>query len=156
MIPLDVQEARDLLQRFEHLEFIRMHRLVSLAERIIRKNVLEALEALVQDRDGTFDDGAVFEGVDITGMHLLDAFAGFRARAVARHTLAVHRLLLRRAGPHARSVVLQKMFRTSSHASRTVSVFPLGICFPGVRGWIVPEGIVNIQTSICVFLGFTK
>lgn len=96
MIALDIQEARNLLQRLKSFQSVGMHLLIALAERVICINVLEALEALIEDSDRALDDGAVFEGVDIAGVHFLDALASFWTRTVARNTFAVQRFLLRR------------------------------------------------------------
>lgn len=107
VVPLDVEESRDLLQRAEHLQLVRVHLLVPFAKAEVLVNVLEALEALVEDRDRAFDDRAVLEAVYVPGVHLLDALAGLRAGPVAGHALAVQGLLLRRTGPYARAVVFQ-------------------------------------------------
>lgn len=146
MIPLDIQETGDFFQRAEHLQFVRMHFLVSLAETEILEDVLEALEALIQDRDRALDDRAVLETVDIARMHFLHAFASFRARPVAWHAFPVQCFLLWRTRSHTSSVVFQKVFRTPSHAGCTVRVLPVRISLPRVCCWIVPGTIIVILT----------
>ena len=119
-----------------------MHLLVTFAETEVRVHVLESLEALVEDRDRSFDDGAVLETVDVPRMHFLHALAGFRARSVAGHAFSVQCLLLRWTRSHASPVVFQKMFRTSSHAGCTVRVLPVRIRLPRIRRRVVSETIV--------------
>lgn len=114
-----------------------MHFLVSFAETEIPVHVLESLKALVQNCDGSLDDGAILEAVDIPGMHFLDTFAGFRARSVAGHAFTVQRLLFGRARSYASTVVFQKVFRTSSHAGCTIRVLAVRIRLPRIRGRIV-------------------
>lgn len=114
-----------------------MHLFVTLGKSEVRVNVLKSFEALIQNRDGTLDDRAILEAVDVTGMYLLDSFASLRTGTVARDAFAVQNFLLWWTGSHASSVVLQKMFGTFSDARRSVSVLPVGIGFPRVRRRIV-------------------
>lgn len=69
-----------------------MHLLVALAEAVVGIDLLVALEGLIQDQDEAFDDGAVFERVDVAGVDDLLALAHLGTRPVAEHALTVHSL----------------------------------------------------------------
>lgn len=69
-----------------------MHLLVALAEAVVGVDLLVSLEGLVQDQDEAFDDGAVFERVDVAGVNDLLALTHLGTRSVAEHALTVHSL----------------------------------------------------------------
>lgn len=92
MWALDADVARDLFECTEDLESVRVHLLVALAEAVVGIDLLVALEGLVQDQDEAFDDGAVFERVDVAGVNDLLALAHLGTRPVAEHALSVHSL----------------------------------------------------------------
>lgn len=104
---------------------------------VAEEDVAVALEGRVQDGDGAFDDGAVFEAVDVPGVDDVDALAGLGTSSVARYTFRVDRLFLGRARSDAGSVVLQKMLRTFPNAGRAIRVLSVWIGLPGVGCWVV-------------------
>lgn len=69
-----------------------MHLLVALTEAVVGVDLLVALEGLIKDQDEAFDDGAVFERVNVAGVDDLLTLAHLGTRPVAEHALTVHSL----------------------------------------------------------------
>lgn len=69
MIALNIDVASDLSQCGKHFQTIGMHFNVTLSKRKIRVDMLIAVECLIQNLDGAFDDGTVTERIDITRMY---------------------------------------------------------------------------------------
>jgi len=89
---LDVDESCDFLQGGENLQAVRVHPRVARTERKVRVDLLEPVEGVVQDRQRSFNDGAVAEGFDVARVDNVHSLARLRARTVAYHALAIHRL----------------------------------------------------------------
>ena len=68
IVSLDVDVARDLLQRGEHLEPVRVHGRVAGAKCEVVPDLLEPVEGRVQDGEAPLEDGAVPEVLDVPGV----------------------------------------------------------------------------------------
>lgn len=86
---LDVEVARDLLERAEDLQLVRVHAAVARPEAVVVEDLLEAREGPVQDGDGALDDGAVLELVYVARVHGGVALALLGAGTLAEDALAV-------------------------------------------------------------------
>lgn len=137
MRSLDINKPSNLLEGGEYFQPVRMESRVARAEGEIGVNLLESGEGMIQDRDGSLDDGAIAEALDVSGVDDIDALAGLWARAVADDAFAVDGLLLGRADADAGPVVLEQMLRTRFDAGGAVGVFALGVDFPRVRDGVV-------------------
>ena len=89
ILSLDVEIAGDLLDRGKHFQLDWIHGSVPRPEGEVFVEVLESGEAGVEDGDGALDDGAVLEGVDVSGMKGVGKVANLRTRTVARNALAI-------------------------------------------------------------------
>jgi len=134
---LDVEVASDLLQGAENLEAVGMHSRVALSEREVVVDVLVAGEGVVEDGERALDHGAVLEVVDVARVHRDVALARLGTRSVARHALAVHRLLVGRTRAHARAVVLEQVLGTVLDAGGAVRVLAGRVRHPRVRDRVV-------------------
>ena len=134
---LDVDESRDFLQSREDFQPVRLHARVARTEREIGVNLLESGERVVQDRDGSFDDGAVPEALDVARVDDVDALARLGARPVADDAFPVDGLLLGRADADAGPVVLEQMLGTRFDAGGAVGVLAFRVRLPRVRDRIV-------------------
>lgn len=123
-----------------------MHLFVTFGKSKIRINVLESFETLIKNRDGTFDDRAILEAIDVTGMNLFNTFTSLWTGTVARYTFAVQNFLLWWTRSYASSVIFQKMLGTFSNARCSVSVFSIGISFPRISCRVV---LLHWRTLLC-------
>jgi hypothetical protein len=89
ILSLDVEIAGDLFDRGQHFQLDWIHGSVSRPEGEVFVEVLESGEAGVEDGDGPLDDGAVLEGVDVSGMKGVGKVANLRTGTVARNALAI-------------------------------------------------------------------
>lgn len=134
---LDVEVAGDFLQGAENLESVGMHARVAFAEREVVVDVLVAGERVVQDGERALDDGAVLEVVDVARVHGNITLARLGTRTVARHALAIDRLLVGRTRAHAGAVVLEQVLRTVLDAGGAVRVLAGRVRHPRVGYRIV-------------------
>lgn len=107
---LNIDVSRDFFEGAEYFKSVRMHGGVAGSKTKVMEHLLEANEAVVQDGDGTINDGAALKASDVSRMYAavrLHPLAGLGTRPVARYTLALDRLFLRRATSHARTVVFK-------------------------------------------------
>ena len=52
-------------------------------------DVLEAVEAVIDDCDGALDDGTVLEDVDVAGVNGVGEMTNFRTGSVARNAFSI-------------------------------------------------------------------
>ena len=68
MVSLDVDEAGDLSEGAEHLQLAGVHRGVARPEGEVPVDLLEPVEAVVEDVEAALQDGAVLEALDVAGV----------------------------------------------------------------------------------------
>ena len=89
---LDVNEAGDFTKSCKHFQSIGMHPRVARTECEIGVNLLKSSERMVQNRDRSFNDGAVTETVNVSHVNNVHSFTRFGARTIANDALAIHSL----------------------------------------------------------------
>lgn len=166
MRSLNVDVARDFFESAEDFKPVGMHLSVPRSETKVLVDLLEPFEAVVEDRDGTVDDGATLKPVNVPGMDALigfDAFAVLRTCSFAVDTFSVHSSFIRRTTSHAGSVVFQQVLWTVFNACRSVGVLPFRVMLPRVRRRVVRlhrrtflsafAVVVEVSTSLWKILG---
>lgn len=114
-----------------------MHGFPPGAKRVVGIDILEASEAVIHDSDGSFNNCAVSEALNVSKMNLINAGASFWTGTVARNALAVLGLLFRRTGPDTGAVVLEKVLGTLSDTRGAIRVLPVWVYLPGISRRIV-------------------
>ena len=92
VVSLDVDEASDLSEGAEHLQLTGVHRGVARPEGEVLVDLLEPVEAGVEDGEAALQDGAVLETLNIPGVHRVGELADLGTGPVTGHTLALHSL----------------------------------------------------------------
>lgn len=127
---LYVQIAGYLTDGAEHLQAVRFHFRITVAERVIWIDVLEARERHLQNLYRAVNNCTVFESINVTGMNGLVRPTRLRTCDIARFTFTVHSRFVRRAASHTRTIVFQQMLGAITHTRRTVGVLTIGVRFP--------------------------
>ena len=92
VVGLDVDEARDLRQSAEHLQPVGVHGGVAGTEGEVLVDLLEPVEAGVEDGEAALQDGAVLEALDVASVDRVGELADLGAGPVTGHTLPVNSL----------------------------------------------------------------
>ena len=92
VVGLDVDEARDLRQSAEHLQPVGVHGGVARTEGEVLVDLLEPVEAGVEDGEAALQDGAVLEALDVASVDRVGELADLGAGPVTGHTLPVNSL----------------------------------------------------------------
>lgn len=162
VVGLDVEISGDLFQGVEDFQSVWVHGGVPLAERVVRVDVLEALERILEDDDVALYHGAALEAVDVARMDVGVDGASLRTGPLAGHARPVFGLLVGRTRADAGPVVLEQMFGTVLDARGPVRVLPLRIVLPRVGRRVVDlhrrallradPAVVKVPTSYTVTL----
>ena len=92
VVRLDVDVARHLLERAEHLQLVGVHGGVAGPEGEVGPDLLEPVECGVEDGEAALQHRAVAEVLDVAGVDRVGELADLGAGAVAGDTLPVLRL----------------------------------------------------------------
>ena len=92
MMRLDVDVPCHLLQGLEHLQFVRVHLGIARSEGEVLVDLLEPVEAGVEDGEAALQDGAVLEALDVSGVDRVGELADLGTGPVTGHTLPVNSL----------------------------------------------------------------
>lgn len=107
VVRLNVDKARHLLERREHLQSVRVQSDKPRSKGEVGKHVLVPVERLLEDLQRSFDDRAPTEGFDIPRMNNSLAGTCLGTGTVTRHTLAIGGHLIRGTIPYTRSIILE-------------------------------------------------
>ena len=130
MLGLYIQKSRHFLQRNKNFKPGWIHSTISRSESIIFINLLKSIKTRVQNGQRALDHSAIFQRIDIAGMHSTLKMTSFRARSVAGDTLSVDIFFIGRTYSDASSAVFEQMFGTVSNTGGAISVFSVGIFLP--------------------------
>ena len=92
VLGLDVDEAGHLGEGAEHLQLAGVHRGVARPEGEVLVDLLEPVEAGVEDGEAALQDGAVLEALDVAGVDRVGELADLGTGTVTWDTLALHSL----------------------------------------------------------------
>ena len=143
---LDINKSGDFLKSGKDFQSIWMHSRITRAEGEIGINLLETGKGMIQDGDGSFNDGTISKTLDVSSVDNVNALAGLGTRSVADDALSVDGLLLGWANADASAVVLEQMLRTRFDAGGAVSVLAFRVRLPRVR-----DGIVALHCRTFLF-----
>lgn len=114
-----------------------MHSRVTRTEREICINLLETGKRMIEDRDGSFNDGTILKALNVSSVDNVDALACLRTRSAADYALYVDGLLFGWANADTRPVVLEEILGTCFDATRAIYIFCFWVRLPRVGGLIV-------------------
>ena len=126
VVGLDVDEAGDLGECAEDLKSVGVHGGVTRTEGEILVDLLEAIEAGVNDGEAALQDGAVFEALDVPGMDGVGELAVLGTRPVTGDTLSVNSLewdQITIKKYHHSAVVFSGLFEYTNILSRRSRVY---------------------------------
>ena len=92
VVSLDVDEAGHFSQGAEHLQLAGVHRWGARPECEVLVDLLEPIEAGVENGETSLQDGAVLETLDVPGVHRVGELADLGTGAVTGDTLALNSL----------------------------------------------------------------
>ena len=89
IVRLDIDVARDLLQRGEHLQPVRVHGRVAGPECKVVPDLLEPVECRVKDGEAALEHSAVPEVLDVPGVDCVGKLTDLGTRAITWNTFAI-------------------------------------------------------------------